>query len=281
MKNILGIGSAGSNIVSQLGEFKVYRPYTIRTENQKTSKFKFNLPELAGPEAYEEMDFSRLEKWLSTIEGTCAVFLCGASDSSGLTLRALEILHNNNVKIEINYFMPEIEVLSEEKVLQERACRGILQNYARSGVFEKICLVSNFRLEQIAGSTNVLEYYEQINRVFTSSYYMMDVFKNTKPVTSTFSRPKDYCRITSIGLGSLDDNEEMFFSLENEVEMVYYYGINEKKLKTEGNLFRTITDKVKSKITKHRKVSFGIYPTQYEDDYVYVELFSPKIQINS
>ncbi len=43
-------------------------------------------------------------------------------------------------------------------------------------------------------------------------------------------------------------------------------------------MFRTITDKVKSKITKERKVSFGIYPTPYEEDYIYVEYFSPKIQ---
>ena len=60
--------------------------------------------------------------------------------------------------------------------------------------------------------------------------------------------------------------------------MVYYYGINEEKLRTEENLFRTITNNVKSKITEERKVSFGIYPTQYENDYIYVELFSPKIQ---
>ena len=43
-------------------------------------------------------------------------------------------------------------------------------------------------------------------------------------------------------------------------------------------MFRTITNKVKSRITEETKVSFGIYPTQYESDYVYVEYFSPKIQ---
>ena len=112
-------------------------------------------------------------------------------------------------------FMPEIEVLSEEKTLHERAVRGILQNYARSGIFEKICLVSNVYLENLAGSTNVFDYYSQINRVFTSSYYMIDVFKNTKPITSTFKRPKDSCRITTIGLGSLDKEDLIFFPFKN------------------------------------------------------------------
>jgi len=278
LKTILGIGTAGSNVVRQLGEYKTYKPYTICTENQKTTKYHFNLPSLDGPEEYEEMNMSKLTKWLGTIEKSCTVFICGASNSSGITLRALHSLHQRGVKMEVVYFMPETEVLSEEKTLQERACRGILQNYARSGLFEKICLVSNLRLEEIAGSTNVFDYYSQINHVFTSTYYMMDVFRNTKPITSTFKRPKESCRITTIGLGSLEKDDLMFFPCNREVEVVYYYGINEEKLKTEENLFRTITNKVKSRITDETKVSFGIYPTQYEDDYIYVEYFSPKIQ---
>jgi len=278
LKTVVGIGTAGSNVVRQLGEYKTYKPYTICTENQKTTKYHFNLPSLDGPEEYEEMNMSKLTKWLGTIEKSCTVFICGASNSSGITLRALHSLHQRGVKMEVVYFMPETEVLSEEKTLQERACRGILQNYARSGLFEKICLVSNLRLEEIAGSTNVFDYYSQINHVFTSTYYMMDVFRNTKPITSTFKRPKESCRITTIGLGSLEKDDLMFFPCNQEVEVVYYYGINEEKLKTEENLFRTITNKVKSRITDEAKVSFGIYPTQYEDDYIYVEYFSPKIQ---
>jgi hypothetical protein len=106
----------------------------------------------------------------------------------------------------------------------------------------------------------------------------MDVFKNTKPITSTFKKSRASCRITTIGLASLEGEEKLFFPFKQEVDVVYYYGINEEKLKTEENLFRTITNKVKERITEETKVSFGIYPTQYDDDYVYVECFSPKIQ---
>ena len=107
---------------------------------------------------------------------------------------------------------------------------------------------------------------------------MINVFSNTKPITSTFTRPLESCRISTIGLGSLEKDDLLFFPFNQEVEVVYYFGINEEKLRTEENLFRTITDKVKSRITDETKVSFGIYPTQYEDDYIYVEYFSPKIQ---
>lgn len=281
MKNLLGIGVAGCNVVEQLSQYPVYECFYISNEIKKTSKYKFNLAEHDGPEEYEAMDMSKLHKWLDKIKQKCTIMLCGASDSTGITLRALEHLHQKGVKMDIVYFMPETEVLSETKVLHERAVRGILQNFTRSGLFEKICLVSNLRLEEIAGSTNVFDYYNQINHVFTSTYYMMDVFKNTKPVTSTFKRPKESCRISTIGIASVDGGETLFFPFNKEVEVVYYYGINEEKLKTEENLFRTITNNVKSKITEERKVSFGIYPTQYESDYVYVEMFSPKVQESS
>ena len=278
MKNILGIGTAGCNVIEQLSEYPVYECYYISNEIEKTSKNAFSLPVHTGPEEYESMSMTKLHRWLAKIKGQCTVVLCGASDSTGITLRALEKLHKNKVKIKIVYFMPETEVLSESKVLHERSAMGILQNFARSGLFEEMCLVSNLSLEELAGSTNVFDYYKQINHVFTSTYYMVDVFKNTKPITSTFKKPKESCRITTIGLVDMEGAEKLFFPLESEAEMVYYYGINEEKLRTEENLFRTITNNVKSKITKEKKVSFGIYPTQYENDYIYVELFSPKIQ---
>lgn len=281
MKNLLAIGKAAGNVVEQLSEYPVYNCYYISNEIKRTTKFKFALPSKTHPEEYENMDFAKLHKWLDKIDKRCTIFVNGGSDSSAITLRALELLHKKNVKMEIIYFMPEIDLLSELKVLHERSVRGILQNFTRSGLFEKMCLVSNTCLEALAGSTNVIDYYNQINHVFSSTYYMLDVFKNTKPITSTFKSAKESCRITTIGLTTMEGEEKVFFPLENDVEMVYYYGINEDKLKTEENLFRTITNKVKEKITEERKVSFGIYPTQYEDDYIYVELFTPKIQLTT
>ena len=278
MKTVLGIGTAGCNVVAQLAEYPVYNCFYISNEIKKTTKYKFALPECAGPEQYESLSVDKIHRWINKIEENCTVMLCGASDTSAITLKALEFLHKKGVKVDVVYFAPEVEVLSETKVLLERSVRGILQNFARSGLFESMCLVSNVALEQIAGSTNVFDYYKQINAVFTNTYYMIDVFKNTKPVTSTFKRPKESCRISTIGLSSLAGEERLFFPFQEEVDMVYYYGINEEKLKTEENLFRTITDNVKQKITEERKVSFGIFPTQYESDYIYIELFSPKIQ---
>jgi len=280
LKTVLGIGTVGCSVVESLSQYPAYECFYISNEIKKTSKYKFSLPLADDPEEYEKIDFGKIHKWLDKIGDNCTIFVCGASDSSAITLRALEHLHKKGVKMEVVYFTPEVEVLSETKILHEKTVRGVLQNFARSGLFEKICLVSNTKLEELAGSTNVIDYFKQINHVFTSTYYMLDIFKNTKPITSTFKKPKESCRISTIGISSLSDEGEdrLFFPFRQEVDVVYYYGINEDKLKTEENLFRKITDKVKSKITGERKVSFGIFPTQYEDDYIYTEYFSPKIQ---
>ena len=243
MKNILGIGTAGSRIAEQLSEFKNYQTYQISNEFKRTTKYKFALPLHSGPEEYENLKMDKLHKWLDKIENSCTIFLCGASDSSAITLRALEPLSKKGIKMDIVYFTPEVEVLSEIKTLHERSVRGILQNFTRSGLFNKICMISNIELERLAGPTNVIDYYKQINHVFTSTYYMMDVFKNTRSITSTFKKQKDSCRITTIGLGSLSDEDKLLFPFKREVDVVYYCGINEEKLKTEENLFRTITNK--------------------------------------
>ncbi len=280
MKNILGVGTCGTNVVKQLSEYPQYTSFYISNREKKTTKYKFSLPFLQSPEEYENMDMSSLHRWASKIKKNCTVFLTGANDSTAITLRLLEKLHEAGVRISIVYFLPEIEVLSENKFLHERSCRGILQQFARSGLFEKMTMVSNLDLEILAGPTNVYEYHNQINRVFTSSYYMVDIFKNSAPITSTFKSQKESCRITTLGLGSISQEEEdkLFFPLENPVEIVYYYCINEEKLRTEENLFRQIANKVKSKITENVKASFGIFPTKYEEDYVYTEYYTPKVQ---
>ena len=279
MKNILGIGSAGSNIAKGLVEFKSYDVYYITTDDIKSTKKKLAVPNYENPEKYEDMDLSSIEKFLSHIKNNITVIVSGASIVSGLLLRILEPLKKKGVSIEIVYIMPEIDVLSGNKSLQENLVRNVVQEYARSGVFNRVLLVSNLALEELAGETTVMDYYDKLNQVFNSIYYMLDVFKNTKPVSSTFSRVKKSCRISTIGISSLELGEDkLLFPIKEYSEVLYYFGVNEEKLKTEKNLFRVITNKVKSKISEKNKVSFGIFPTNYEEDYIYTEYYSSIIQ---
>ena len=277
MRNILALGNAASSIVEHLTPHKTYNIYKVNNSPSECKK-TYTIPELDSAEEYEELRIISKIPFLKRIKENVVFFVCGASKSSALSLKILESLHKRGVKISIVYFYPEVEFLSTEQALQEKVIRNVLQEYTRSGLFEDITLVSNKAIEDLLGETNVFNYYSQINKAFCDTFHMIETFKKTKPIMSTFSRLRESCRIKTIGGSTFSCEDTLFFPFNQEVEMVYYYGINEEKLKQQGSLFRDLTTNIKSKITEEKKAYFGIYPTQYEHDYIYVEYYSPKIQ---
>ena len=278
MKNILALGNAASKIVDSLIDYEKYKVYKVNNSEEK-DKNTYNIPELESAEDYENLNILSKIKFLPKIKEEVTFFVCGASKSSALSLKILESLHKRNIKIRVVYFHPETEFLSEEQVLQERVIRNVLQEYTRSGLFQSITLVSNKTIEGLLGEVSVLDYYKQINKAFCDTFHMIETFKNTKPVMSTFSRLRESCRIKTIGASTINCEDRLFSPFNQEVELIYYYGINENKLREQSGLFRELTNNIKSKIDDEKKAYFGIYPTQYEHDYIYVEYFSPKIQL--
>lgn len=278
MNNILALGNAACNIVNTLQQYKTYSIYKIQNEARK-SKNTYIIPNLSSAEEYENLKIISKIPFMKNIKDSVTFFVCGASRSSALSLKLLQSLHKRNLKIKVVYFHTDMEFAGDEQVKQERVVRNVLQEYARSGLFEEITMVSNKILENLVDTINVFEYYEQMNEIFCSTYHMIEVFKNTKPVMSTFSKLRESCRIKTIGVSNLTCEDKVFFPFNQEVEVLYYLGINEEKLRTQGNFFRELTENIRGRMTDETKAYFGIYPTQYENDYIYVEYFSPKIQL--
>tara|TARA_R100001510_G_C7655316_1_gene214411 strand:- start:1765 stop:2604 length:840 start_codon:yes stop_codon:yes gene_type:complete len=277
LKNILALGTAACSIVEGLKKYKVYNIYKI-SNNTNKAETSFKIPELETAEQYENLEVASKISFLKKIKEEVTFFVSGASKSSALSLRILEFLHKKQVAIKVVYFKPEVDFLSEEQFMQERLTRGVLQEYARSGLFQEITLICTKTIESLIESINVMDYYGQINTVFCDTYHMIEVFKNTKPVMSTFSKLRESCRIKTIGVSSVSCEDKVLYPFKQEVEVVYYYGINEDKLKEQGDLFRALATSVKGRMNSETKAYFGIYPTKYEHDYVYVEYYSPKTQ---
>ena len=92
------------------------------------------------------------------------------------------------------------------------------------------------------------------------------------------SAPHDVSRICTIGLVNFNSGEQnLFFPLDSIREKVYYYAINEKKLKESSDIRKKIISQIKEN-SLDTKVSYGIYSTQYEEDYVYYVAYSSTIQ---
>ena len=188
------------------------------------------IEQLDNPEDYESLDTTKINKVLLKVEESLTVFLSGANISTALTLRVLEPLHKRGVKIDIVYMIPETDVLSEKRRLHERSVRFVLQEYARSGVLEKVVMVSNPAIERLAEDVTVMDYYKEINTILANTYYMMDFYKNSTPVSTTLATAEAPCRISTLAIVDLESSQDHpLYNIESVREIMYYFGINEKK----------------------------------------------------
>ena len=273
--NIIGLGDCGCRIAKEFSKYPQYTSWCINTDGEWGENF-LKIKKQKSHEDYEKKP-PRVKKFFSGMKGDVLFVLGGSGTISGASLRILEQIKKN--RISILYIKPDIELLSGVKKLQERVVYNVLQEYARSAVFERMYIVENTSVEDIAGEVPIIGYNDLINSIIVSNFHMINVFQNSKPVVSTSSDPIGHARISTIGMLDMKEKKEnMFFSLDIPIEKCYYYGINEEKLRSDGKLLRNITDQVKEKTSDKVKVSYAIHSTSYKEDYVYVVFHSSKIQ---
>ena len=271
MDTIIGLGSAGCNIADKFARYPQYGIYKL--DVGITGKDCYYLPKYDTPEEYEA-HIGDLTKVFNNIEGDILFVIGGSGNVSGGALRALERL--KHCAINILYIEPDIGLLSGNKKLQEKTTYYILQEYARSGLFERLFFVSNPQLENILGDVPIMGYNDKLNELIVSTIHMINIYNNNEPVVNNISDFNEMARISTIGLSSLENQKNLFFSLDNIREMRYYYAINRDKLETDGTLMRKITENVKNEA--NIDVSYGIYATDYPDDYVYCVANATMIQ---
>jgi len=281
--NVVGLGAAGCNIADKFAQYPQYNIYKIDVGLQGLKKNGiYAMPEQASVEDYEERCPS-LKNFLKNVSGEVLFVVSGAGKISGASLRILkEISHCN---IEILYVLPDIDLLGYMSVLRNKVAYNILQEYARSGLFSRMYIVSNFCVQDVYGDAPILNYYDKLNETIVSTFHMINVFRFSKSIISTFSTSIESCRISTFGIFDQEKNEEkLFFPLENARELMYYYGVPKQALEEDGQLFRKITDQIKTKsVTQEEgrtqsKAAFGIYQTEYEENYNFVVASTSFIQ---
>jgi hypothetical protein len=276
--NVVGLGSAGCGIADKFAQYPQYNIYKIDVGLTGLKKDGiYSMPKQKNAEAYESQCPS-LKNFFKNISGKVLFILCGAGKISGTALRILESL--KGCKINILYVLPDVELLSEIPQLRNKIGYNVLQEYARSGLFERMYIVHNPSVEALIGNVPIVGYYDKLNNVIAYTMHMINVFKNTTPIMNTFSQPVDFARISTFGaFDKTQKKENLFFSLDNIRERVYYYGVPDETLKSDGNLLKTITEQVKSSSNRGKiKTSFGIFSTEYEENYCFTEVHTSFIQ---
>ena len=196
--------------------------------------------------------------------------------TSGASLKILEQI--KKCRLHVLYIYGDPDLLGETAQMQQRVTFNVFQEYARSGVLENVILIDNCRLEEMLGDVPIIGFYDKLNDLVVPTMHMINVLRHSESVMDNISASHDISRIVSYGLVDFETGEEkMFFNLANVREKVYYYAINEKKLREQGDLHKRVIAQVKEN-AKNTKTTYGIYPTQYDEDYVYCVAYSSIVQ---
>ena len=274
MDILIGLGSAGYKLTKAFAKHPQYKAISIDHEEGSTIR----VPKYDHPEDYEK-NFPPIDKHLKDVDGEILFIVAGSSIISGAALRILEQLHGKG-NVSVLYIHPDVATLSDTRRLQTNVVFGVLQQYARSGVFKQLYAIDNQLIDKILGGAPIMGYYDSLNEVIAATIHMINIFNHTEPIVGTLSNPKSTCRISTFGiLNPETGNESPFFSLDNTKEKRYYYAIPESELKTDKTLMGKIMSQVKdTPQEKEVKVSYGVFSTQYPDKYAYFIESTSEIQ---
>ena len=273
--NVIGLGDAGCKIADCFSQYSQYKIFKINVDIE--GKRCYNIPILETAEEYESYEYPKIKTFFKGLKGETLLIVGGSGKVSCGSLRILENI--KRLPISILYIQPDLEMLNDTQKMQERLVRNVMQEYARSGVFEKVCLVSNNALDKIIGGAPVIGYFEALNELLVPSLHMVNFFSNNKAVSGSIPKAKSTHRIYTVGIFDTQKNEEkMFFSLDNARNRCYIYGVNEEKLKTDKKLMNKIKKQIESKKGENLDISYAIYPTDYDYDIGYVIERTPIIQ---
>tara|TARA_R110002110_G_scaffold3737_9_gene19362 strand:- start:341 stop:1204 length:864 start_codon:yes stop_codon:yes gene_type:complete len=280
MISLLGIGTAGENIVNCFKSNKEYNCYVVSDNVERNTKYRRKLKYQENLEDYETT-VPNLKKFFSTTDEHIQVFLCGAGRTANASLAILQ--HLEGKKIDIFYIQPDVDLLMGINKLQERAIFGILQQYARSGVFSSFTTFSNPILENSIGSVPIKKYFETINKTIYYCVHYKNLFDHTTPVIGNLSPPPEVQRIRSIGrIDPCTLEESWYFDLDNSRDVCYYICISTDRLEKDGELHKKIIKNLKDKPRNaFKNVSYAIYESPFESDFGFCVAHTNVIQQNT
>ena len=264
MISVIGIGNAASAIAENFSTISNYDVYCLNNKVQTNTARQFKLETFKTPEEYES-NIPDLSEFFEEVRERVQVFVMGSSMSSNYVLGILQQIRDK--EIDLFYIQPDTQLLTGVPKMLERITFGILQEYARSGMFKSIPLISNLYLEQILGELPIKTYYNLLNQTIFSTVHYLNYFEYSEPEIGQTAKPADLNRIRTVAMLNMENLEEKWlFDLDNPRELCYYICINEERLATEGGLHKKLVDMLKERPTNaFRKMSYAIYETDHED----------------
>jgi hypothetical protein len=272
--NLLAIGNTGSKICQALESLGPYKVYYV-TNKALEDKKHIQIEEYLNPEDYER-HCPKVKRFLSGLKGEVNVVLSGADYLTSATLGILEQI-KDKASINILYVQPSFEMLNEKNKAHERAVSGVLQQYARGALFKKMYLVSLKEVEKYIGNFTITNYEQKLFETIAYYYHMLNVFLNKEKILGNTGPVPETSRIATFGFFDTENFEiKMFFPLEFPRELRYYFGIQNRKLENDTEIFT----KIKNVLTIPQdsvNITYEIHSVEKQDVGI-AEQFSTLIQ---
>jgi hypothetical protein len=275
--NIIGLGKAGCKIADLFKEYPQYNVFLLDSDDKyKRKKNCFYIPPQQTAELYDANAIN-LAKLVESLDEDEEVYfiVCGSGKISACSLWALKQISHR--KVTIIYVKPDTSSLDNKSVLRNRAHFHILQEYTRSGVFEKMLIFDNSKMSDIIGKTSILNFYPKINRLVATSIHWYNIYMNTEPVFDTFREKYVSSRIGTFSIVNID-NEQVIDCQEinNSNQIEYFFGVNRIRIENDEELFDKLTSISSS--DSEESISFGVYPTDLEEGFSFALKTSSEIQ---
>jgi len=264
--NIIGLGKTGCVIAEKFSKYPQYKVFKLSIEEG-------NIEEQTTPEEYE----SKTSHAPFTLDGPIDFILSGDEIVIASSLKILEGYKNHEIRI--IYIRPSQRFTTGSQRATDKIVFNILQEYTRSNKFVSFYVISYEMVAKMVGKIPIVGYYDKLNTVIADTIHMLNYLDHIEGSMDTFmDMPTTYCMKT-IGLMDIDTGvENLFYDLDEVRDKRYYYSINEEQLNNDGDLFDSINQQVEESITDLTKAMFGVYPSQYKENYCYVVYSSPHIQ---
>jgi hypothetical protein len=280
LDKVIGLGKLGCAIAEELTAYPEYRIYKI--DGDIDERGSLSIGDHGDMASYEtNVDSDEVGVYLRSIKGEDEVLLVveGGEPISGAVLKILETI--KDAKLNVLYVCPDRQMISETQKRDDKIAFNILQEYARSGRFQKILLVDKLKVEELAGHVPVNEYEKTISYFISYVVAMINFFKHTKPVLANPINPPQIARIVAHGVSSLEeDNKDisLLFPLDKVKDVHFYYGVPKQELDEDSTLVKRIKEHVKSYKTEEVSTSFSVYETTLDSMIVLCSAYSSKIQ---
>jgi hypothetical protein len=265
---ILGLGNAGCKIAEL---FKQQSQYHVELLDEGKGIKKQNCVE-----DYDSINYKPRKKAVKQAsEGI--LFVCGSGKIAGATLRVLEGV--KDTKMKVVYLYPDLEFASTKEKKRNRVHFSVLQQYARSGLIEELILLDNKSLLDHVGHGTVLNYFDKVNNFIYRMISTLNYCENVDPDFNARHDIKEISRISTIGWGPFEENEEkLFFLLDNITETSYIININEEELVNDISVLPNVKAMVKQSKDLNREASFAIWSTEESESYFYTRHYTHFIQ---